>query len=60
MRNNCHCNFYLNISEIPPLKIKPLMLEKEERKAALERRDVRQKMAVVNVPPTTPCRLSMP
>ena len=32
MRNNCHCNFSLNIPEIPPPKIKPLMLEKEGRK----------------------------
>ena len=41
----------------PPMNT---MLEKEDRKAALERRDVRQKMVVVNVPPTTPCMLSIP
>ena len=41
MRNNCHCNLFLNSFRNPPSKIKPLMLE--ERKTALERRDVRQK-----------------
>ena len=31
------------------------MLEKEERQVAVERRQARQKMTAVNVPPTTPC-----
>lgn len=33
------------------------MLQKEDRKVAVERRQARQKMEVVNVPPTTPCKL---
>lgn len=32
------------------------MLEKEERQVAVERRQARQKMTAVNVPPTTPCK----
>ena len=33
------------------------MLQKEDRKVAVERWQARQKMEVVNVPPTTPCKL---
>ena len=33
------------------------MLQKEDRKVAVEGRQARQKMEVVNVPPTTPCKL---
>ena len=33
------------------------MLQKEDRKVAVERRQARQKIEVVNVPPTTPCKL---
>ena len=35
------------------------MLQKEDRKVAVERRQARQKMEVVNVPPTTPCKLNL-
>ena len=35
------------------------MLQKEDRKVAVERRQVRQKLEVVNVPPTTPCKLNL-
>jgi len=32
------------------------MLEKEARQVAVERRQARQKMTAVNIPPTTPCK----
>ena len=35
------------------------MLQKEDRKVAVERRQARQKMEVVNVPPSTPCKLNL-
>ena len=35
------------------------MLQKEDRTVAVERRQARQKMEVVNVPPTTPCKLCL-
>lgn len=33
------------------------MLQKEDRQVAVERRQARQKMAVVHVPPTTSCKV---
>ena len=33
------------------------MLQKEDRQVAVERRQARQKMAFVHVPPTTPCKV---
>lgn len=32
-------------------------MQKEDRQVAVERRQARQKMAVVHVPPTTPCKV---